>query len=345
MKILKDKFYHFWVDYIEIYWTLKKLNEINYWVSEFWLEITNKKTLFPWFEFRKETKIINYTYKIVISYNWIDCFAYHIWKENGVIKTQDYLAVYWTAFAILPLPKIIDFIKTELDFTKLRRFDLALDILEDIRKIHKCFNKKKCKWSIFLNNNWETQTFYIWEKKKEFNRYKLLRVYNKKDDILRLWRQKLFPDYLKQKFITRLEIEIRVELAQNCHLEQLLDEKYIFNLFLTYISDYTDIFNNIEYEKIKLNRIHKEVDFESLKYSELLRDRYLGNFLWYSRNILTLWWCPVDILLRENVVDEWTKKDIVSAIRNWEFNQEFYSWGLTTRNIKNIFYNYNDYDE
>jgi hypothetical protein len=50
-------------------------------------------------------------------------------------------------------------------------------------------------------------------------------------------------------------------------------------------------------------------------------------------------------LLRENIVSEWTKKDIANSIRNWEFNQELYSFGLTTRNIKNIFYNYDDYDE
>jgi hypothetical protein len=58
-----------------------------------------------------------------------------------------------------------------------------------------------------------------------------------------------------------------------------LDEKYIFDLFLTYINDYTDIFSNIKYEKTRLNRINKKVDIENLKYNELLRDRYLGNFL------------------------------------------------------------------
>ena len=126
MKIRENDIYYFWVDYIEVLGTLKKLDEISF---SIWFMEWNEKTIFPWFKIRKETRVTNYEYKIVFNYKWVDCFAYHIWQENWAITTEDFLSVYWIAFVLFPeLSDIIDFINTEMNVNKLRRFDLALDV-------------------------------------------------------------------------------------------------------------------------------------------------------------------------------------------------------------------------
>lgn len=335
MKLNKKEIYYFWVDYIEVVWTLKKLEEINFW---FWFNEGNKKEIFPWFVVRRENKVTNYEYKIVFNYKWTDCYAYHIWQENWAITTHDYLAVYWIAFVIFPeLSEIIEFINTEIDVIWLRRFDLALDVLIDIKYIHKNFNKLKQKGSIFFWDEWEVQTFYIWEKKKKNNRYKLLRVYNKKEDLLIKKRQRFYPDYLTKDNVTRIEIEIRSELAKNCTLESLLDRGYIFDMYLTYMNKYTDIFKGFKYEETRLNQINKKVSIENLKSDQYLKSRYVNIFRWYAKTILEIGWCPTDLLLKDNLVSDDTRKDIGMSIKGWEFRQDIYEFWLNTRYVKNLF--------
>jgi len=335
MRISQKDIYYFWVDYIEVVWTLKRLEEINFWI---WFDDWNRKTIFPWFEVRRDNKVTNYEYKIVFNYKWTDCYAYHVWQENGAITTYDYLAVYWIAFVIFPeLSEIIEFVNAELEVSWLRRFDLALDVLINIKEVHKNFNKLKQKGSIFFDDEWKVQTFYSWEKKKKNNRYKLLRVYNKKDDIILKKRQRFYPDYLTRPNVTRIEIEIRSELAKNCTLESLLDRSYIFDMYLTYMDKYTDIFKWFKYKITRLNQINKKVSIDLLRTDQLLKSRYLGIFRWYANTIKELGWCPVDYLIKENLISEWTKMDIVNSIKNWVFRQDMYEFWLNMRYAKNVF--------
>lgn len=334
-KLWKKDIYYFWVDYIEVLWTLKKLKDINFW---FWFNDWNKKSIFPWFNIRREERVTNYAYKIVFNYKWTDCYAYHIWQENGAITTEDFLSVYWIAFVLFPdLSDIINFINSEMNVNKLRRFDLALDVLINIKNIHNSFNKLNQKWSIFFDEEGNVQTFYIWEKKKKNNRYKLVRVYNKKDDILIKNRQRFYPDYLKKDNVTRIEIEIRSELAKNCPLDKLLDKDYIFNLYLTYMDKYTNIFKWFKYDITRLNQINKKINIGNLENDQYLKARYVNIFKWYWKTILEIWWCPTDILLKANLIWEDTKKDIALSIKDWEFRQDMYEFWLNTRYVKNLF--------
>ena len=216
--------------------------------------------------------------------------------------------------------------------------------LFDIKEVHKNFNKLNQKWSIFFDDSWNVQTFYIWQKKKKNNRYKLLRAYNKKDDIIEKKRQKYYADYLKKDFVTRIEIEIRSELAKNCDLDKLLDKKYIFWMFLTYIEKYTNIFSWFKYDETRLNQVNKKVSVEDLKSDMYLQSRYINIFRWYADSILEIWWCPVDILLRAWTISENTKKDIVLSIKNWEFRQDIYEFWLNIRYCKNLFSSADDDD-
>ncbi len=342
MKIKQSDIYNFWVDYIEVLGTLNKLNEINFWI---WEHEGNKYTLFPGFKLRRDDRVTNYAYKIIFTYKEVDCYAYHVWQENWAITTVDYMAVYGTAFTLFPeLSEIVHFIESEMSISKLRRFDLATDVLFNIKDIHKGFRQLNQKWSIFFDEQWKVQTFYIWEKKKANNRYKLIRVYNKKDDILVKKRQKLFPDYLKQKDVTRVEVEIRAELAKTCTLNSLLDRSYMFDLFLTYISLHTKMFSWFKYEVTRLNQVNKKVSIEDLKVDEYLRERYVSIFIWYGKAIIEMWGCPVDILLRKWHLSDDTTKDIALSIRNWEFRQDVYEFGLNIRSARDIFSN-DDEDE
>jgi len=258
--------------------------------------------------------------------------------QQWSVDTNDFLAIYWVAFKIFNnLAEIINFIEEHIEIKWIRRFDLALDLKIELLKIYKNFKPLKQKWSKFFDNKWELQTFYIWEKKKTLNRYKLLRCYNKKDDILRTKRQNLYIDYLKENNVTRIEFEFRSELCKKITLNQLLDKSYIFSLFLSYIKQYTNIFNSFKFDITKLNVQDKRIDIEELKSNELLKERHLNIFIWYSKTIKEIWWCPVDILLRKDILKETTKKDIVLSIKNWKFRQDIYEFWLNIRNSKYIF--------
>jgi hypothetical protein len=228
MKININDIYSFWVDYIEVLWTLKKLYKVNYWLYNI---IIYCDSLFPWLNIRRYDSVTNYSFRLVFDYKWINCYVNLIWMENWVITNVDYLVLNCVAFVLFSeLYETIEFINIEMYYSKLIWFDLNLDVLNDIKTIHENFMKLNQKWRIFFDDCWYVLICYIWEKKN--NRYKLVRDYNKKDNILIKKKQKLYPGYLNQKYINCLEIELRSELAKNCNLNSLLDKSYIFDVFL-----------------------------------------------------------------------------------------------------------------
>lgn len=345
MKITKNDIINFWVDYIEIVWESQKIKDlrfINTW-EENYLTFPD---LFPWFKIRKTHKVMNYEYKIVFKKDWFDCFAYHKWQQNWIVETTDFLSVYWVAFKVFEnLAEIIDFVNANLIVDKLRRFDLAVDIWFDVSEIYNNVNIKNRKSTTFTNNDWKLQTFYIWEKKKAQNRYKLFRCYNKIDDIKRTNRQRLYPDYLLKDKVSRIELEIRSELCWDVLLNSLLDRKYIFDIFLSYMKQYTDIFKWFEYDEIKLSHLNKIISLDDLIYDKVLKLKYLKNFLWYWRTILEIWICPVNILIRNWYIWDLTKKDIILSIKNWVFRQDLYEFWLNKRYSKDPFRDDDDFDD
>lgn len=335
MKIKEEDIFRFWLDYLEVLWTSERLESINFWLAT---DEYIETPLFPWFRAKKVFKVMNYEYKIILNRGGFDCFAYHKWQINWVIQTSDFIAAYGTCFKVMESAKnIIAFILEIVEYKKLRRFDLALDIKAQVKDIHKTFTKSKWKWSIFHDDLWEIQTFYKWEKKKSLNRRKLIRCYDKIFDIKRTRRQSLYPDYLLEDNIARIEIEFRSELLVELDISELLQEEYIFNLFLSYIDKETDIFSKIKYDEEKLKSLYKKVSIDELRYDEILKARYVNIFKWYWNTILQIGWCPVDILLRLWIISEDTKKDIVLSIKNWEFRQDIYEFWLGVRNSRYIF--------
>jgi hypothetical protein len=84
---------------------------------------------------------------------------------------------------------------------------------------------------------------------------------------------------LKQDNVTRIEFEFRSELCKKITLHHLLDRTYIFNIFLSYIKQYTSAFDKFKFDITKLNVQNKRIDIEELKSNQLLKQRYLNIFI------------------------------------------------------------------
>jgi len=346
MKLKQKQIFNFNVDEIEVYWTFSNYEKLLEWVNS-----SNSDFItFLDFTVKKSENLRDYTYKIEFWKNNYPCFAFYVWKQiNSIIKTRDYFIVYWSAFRIIKLEEIIDFIdcyieldhtdkKNGADFNTIKRFDLAVDITEDIWKILKNFKKLKQRWVQFYWNEWETDTYYIWEYQKRLNKRFLIRIYNKIKDIKHKRKQDLFWDYLLQDNITRIELEFRTELLKSVIFHDLLDREYIFNLFIKYLEKHTKLFSKLKTKDVpKLKSLNKKVSLEELKYDVVLKDRYIKSFLWYAKNILLIWVCPVDILFQMCVMSNLTKKDIILWIENWLFNPIKYKESLGVRTAKQIF--------
>ncbi len=346
MYLKKEDIFNFNVDEIEIYWTFSNYIELLKWIND----SNSDYITFQDFTLKKSDKLRDYTFKIDFWKDNFPCFAFYIWKQiNSRITTRDYFKVYWSAFQIMELNEIIDFISTYVDIdyvdwkkwkkvSTLKRFDLAIDLKKNITEdIIPNFWELKQKWTKYFWNSWELETYYIWEYKKRENKSFLIRIYDKIKDIKKKWKQKIYPSYLLEKDITRIEIEFRSEIIKFFNINQLLDKSYIFNLFIKYIEKHTNIFEKMKTQDInKLKRLNKKIDLEDLKNNQVLKDKYIGSFLWYSKTILKIWICPVDILINSLIITENTKSNLYLWMDNNKFDIQKYIYLKNKKKSKNI---------
>jgi len=344
MFLKRSDIIYFNVDEIEVYWTFA-----NYEKLMIWLDDDNSNiSFFEEFTLQKTDKIKDYEYKIDFIYKNIPCFAFYVGTQvNEYITTRDYFKVYGSTFQIFELETIIDFINTYLlldgvDKKKwkkihtMKRFDLAVDVLFPVDFIvNKKFKKLNQKGTKYMWTEWELETYYIWAYKVRDNKNFLIRVYDKIKDIKLKRKQRLYPWYLQNDNITRIEIEFRSQVVSFLDFEDLLGTEKMFNLFILYIKKHTQLFKNLKTQDVdKLKRINKYVDIEELKYNRILRERYFNTYCGYSKNILEMWACPVDILIRNKFISDLTRRDIAKSIVWNELSIEEYSEGNTERNNK-----------
>ena len=347
MYLKPSDIFEFNVDEIEIYGVFSNYETLLQWINDSNSDYIN----FDWFTLKKSDNLRDYKFKIDFWKNNFPCFAFYVWKPlNSKITTRDYFKVYGSAFQIFELQEIMDFIDSYImldyvdrknwkSYNTCKRFDLAIDVKKNISKdIIKNFTKLNQKWAQYYWCKWELETYYIGEYQKRFNKASLIRIYDKIKDIKKKQKQILYTDYLMEDDITRIEIEFRTELTKALNINKLLDRNYIFNLFITYIQKHTKILDKLKTKNVeKLKRLNKKIDLEELKHNEILKDRYINSFLWYSKTILKLWACPVDILLRCLFVSELTKKDIILWLEGDTFSTSKYINWLTIRESKHIF--------
>jgi len=261
---------------------------------------------------------------------------------------------------MLELPEIIDFINENITVDSwseyyikqmnkrlsqprdlslvLKRLDLALDVKKPIGKVVKNFRTLQSKWSKFYDDKGNIQTYYIWEKKNSLNKNLLIRIYDKIADIKQKEKQFLYPSYLKEDAITRIELEFRSESLKFLKLEQLLDRSYLFSIYTSYLLKHTQIFDKLKDDTpTRLQKLDKSITVEDLHARQLTKQRYFNTFLWYSRKFIALGSCPVDVLIRQWVITQQTLKDIASCIVDGSLNIFEYRQWLTGRNAQYIF--------
>lgn len=331
---IRNNIFNFWIDYLEVYWELNCIREL---VKG--LDADNSNfSHFEDFTVTFDDNIRNYEYKLTFFKNNVPCFWYYRWVMiNDFVETKDYICFYGSAFRVLGEKYILGFIRDNIAYEKVKRFDLALDITLPIQNILNEFKDIKQTGSKFFWAGGAIETVYIGQKKRT-NKQTLIRIYNKIADIYAKEKQNLLAEYLNHEYVTRIEIEFREEISCNIDILQFYERKYLLDVFYSYISKHTDIFKNIEYERIYLKRLKKDFDPESVDSARMIGDKYRKMFMSYARKILK-YSCPVDILLRNDLVSSTTQKDIVLSIQNWKLDLEFYRLWATIRNSKQIFWN------
>ncbi len=295
--------HHFGLDHLEVFWTFK--DETIFEKLDF--DNSNYSELDEY----KVTKheVYKYKYKMVFTKDDYTLFAYYKWLPKGEkqpIATKDYIVVYSTAFKLLEYEEVLGFLEWYANLRYCRRFDICIDLriwIDHLLKTH--FDPYKT-WRDY-RKSWKTETRYFWEMKNSKNKRQLIRVYNKNLDIIQKNKIALYQDYLIHDNITRIELEIRPELAKVRNYQDVFDDTLLIWMFKNYLYKYTKIFERIEWEKITLYRAKElklpDEDYQGLYY----RTQNLKTFIGWSRKIFNLWFCPVRVLIWSWYIQDRTK--------------------------------------
>ena len=304
---IEDKLYHFWLDALEVYGSLKD--------EEVFVDSSIKRLLWYWF---KKSEVPKYQYKLTF-FTWDDkYFAYYKWLEHQQVPTKDYVVVYSTAFRCLDEKDILFFL-AQFKLWRTRRFDVAGDLLLPIATVLDNFKELEQKGATFNGKKWEIETRYIWEKKNTLNRRQLIRIYDKQVDIYNRGKIKNYADYLTQDYVTRVELEVRRELARNVYYEDLFNVPNILSIYKNYLSKHTKMFESFPWSKISLYQ-KNIINVDSELYQSLFyRNQRKNIFIGHAKSIYNFWFCPVRILIAEWYIQDKTKLILgVDTIRDLE---------------------------
>lgn len=165
--------------------------------------------------------------------------------------------------------------------------------------------------------SWEIQTRYYWEVYNSKNKRQIIRVYNKLNDTLEKWKIELYSDYFNLWDVTRIELEIRPELAKVKSYTEVFDDNMLLQIFKNYLKRHTSIFESLPWENETLYRDSKKYRFIHWEKIEIDSEDYQGIyyrtkkkniFLWHARGVYNLWFCPVRILIDEWYIQTKTKR-------------------------------------
>ncbi len=308
MENIEEYIYHFWLDHLEIYGTFKD--------EDFIYEKLTKQI--NGYDIEKNFNIPKYEFKILFKKESETVFVYYKWLKEQSIPTKDYVIIYSTWFRLI-LEEEIKFFLFQFNLWRVRRFDIAVDLLIDINSVLSNFKELNQRWATFNGPGWEIETQYIWDKQRR-NKRQLIRIYDKIKDTQNRKKNALYKDYLLQEHVTRVELEIRSELAKNRYWEYLFDIQVLLWILKNYLWKHTSIFESLPGDKITLFQ-KKDKNIDSKKYqSTIYRDKRNKVFIWHAKSIFEMWYCPVRILLWEQLIQDSTKKfldkDVVERI--WE---------------------------
>ncbi len=128
--------------------------------------------------------------------------------------------------------------------------------------------------------------------------------------------------------MTRIELEVRRELANNISIEDVFSSEKQMDILLTQVSKYTRLFRDITCVKASLFRKRKIKDWETI--SGLEREQRIKLFLAYAEKIsVILGFCPIQILFEKKIflqstismIKKYGIKDYISLLerkRHWK---------------------------
>lgn len=100
--------------------------------------------------------------------------------------------------------------------------------------------------------------------------------------------------------MTRLELEVRRELAKNVSINEIFSLEKQMDIFLSQISKHTPLFNNLIFTKTSLFRKREIKDWETI--SGIEKEQRIKLFLAIAEKIsIVLGICPLQILLEKDV--------------------------------------------
>ena len=300
---IEESIHHFGLDHLEVFWTFKDetlFDKLDFDNSNY-SELDEYKIT--------KNEVPKYKYKIIFTKGEYSLFAYYKWcpkSEKQPVWTRDYITIYSTAFKLLEYEEILWFLEWYLDLRHCRRFDICIDLKIEIDELLSNFFVSY-KTGRDYRKSWKTETRYYWEMMNSKNKRQLIRVYNKITDILVKKKIALYQDYLVENNITRIELEVRPELAKVINYKEVFDNSILMRIFKNYLRKYSKIFDELDWKKISLfeakkTKLHPE-DYQSLYY----RTQKKAMFVAYARTAYNLWFCPVRVLIAEWYIQDKTK--------------------------------------
>ncbi len=300
---IESVIHHFGLDHLEIFGSFKDeslFDKLDFDNSNYWE--------FDWYNITKN-EVPKYQYKILFTKWDYSLFAYYKWVpkwDSQPVATKDYVTIYSTAFKLLEYEEILGFLEWYMKLTHCRRFDICMDLKVEIDELLENYFNNYSTGRDYRKGK-KTETRYFWELKKSQNKRQVIRVYNKNLDILQKKKVSLYQEYLVENHITRVELEVRQELAKTRSYKDIFDNMLLIWIFKNYIYKYSKIFDSIQAEKQTLYKA-KKIKLDAEKYQSLYYKNFRKNmFIWHARTIYNMWFCPVRVLIWEWYIQDKTK--------------------------------------
>lgn len=347
--------HHFWLDHLEIFSNFKD------------------HTLFESLDFDnshegnlddyiiEKHEVPKYKYKITFRKNKYTYFAYYVGiprSSSQPVGTRNYIVVYSTAFRLLEYEEILWFLEWYLELFHCRRFDICIDLKIET---HSCLETyfPRFHTGVQYRKSGLIETQYFWELKNSINKRQLIRIYNKLRDSSQKNKFELYSDYFQFENMTRIELEVRQELAKELDYRELFYDDVLLWVFKNYLKKETEIFEPLPWTHKTLYRDKKSYRYINGKKIEITAEDYQSMFyktkrknifLWHAKTIFHMWFCPVRVLIWEGYIQPKTKSilgwDLVEHILSMEMKlkQEHFLKKKQRKDFQNLLDNSPEYE-
>ena len=268
------------------------------------------------------------------------------------------VVAYSTAFRLLEYEEILWFLEWFLELLHCRRFDICMDVKTEINAFLETYFSEHTTWREY-KKAWKIQTRYYGEVMNSRNKRQLIRVYDKILDIKEKQKYKLFADYFALWDVTRIELEVRQELAKEISYKDIFNDALLLSIFKNYLGRQTDIFGSLPVLSQTLYRDKKKYRYINGKRREIDSEEMQGifyatgrknTFIWHARAIYNLWFCPVRVLIGEGYIKPKTERilwsDLIQHLLRMEskLKQEFYLKKARKKDFQHLLDNSPEYE-